>query len=224
MDLPSLRTALSRLHTDLSVPHIAFSSIPLRNTTIDKLGLPHPPESYTRLLPESLPPAYHPVESGGPEDEVLVCFASSYEKGTMETWAFALPTIDVPFTGTGDLLSALCTAWYGLAPTATLSSSFPMSALGWALSKALLTVQQILLQTYLHMLELEQHDATLDRLAIEVGAATSTSTASDIRRRAQQLRRRELRLVQERALIADGGAGWDGKRVDWDAVAATATE
>ena len=224
MDLPSLRTALSRLHTDLSVPHIAFSSIPLRNTTIGRLGLPHPPESYTRLLPETLLPAYHSVGSGGPEDEVLVCFASSYENGTMETWAFALPTIDVPFTGTGDLLSALCTAWYGLASQVTPSSLSSMPTLAWALSKALLTVQQILLRTYIHMLGLGERDTAPGRPAVEMGDATTTKDGSEIRQRAQQLRRRELRLVQERALIADGGAGWDGKRVDWDAVAAVAKE
>lgn len=141
----------------------------------------------------------------------------------METWAFALPTIDVPFTGTGDLLSALCTAWYGLAPTTSPTSS-TMPALAWALSKALLTVQQILLRTYLHMLELEEQSTNPGPDPIEHDATNVTNPEIEIRLRAQQLRRRELRLVQERALISDGGAGWDGRRVDWDTVAATAKE
>lgn len=135
----------------------------------------------------------------------------------MNTWAFALPTIDVPFTGTGDLLSALCTAWYGLAPATATSDSSSMSPLAWALSKALLTVQQILLRTYLHMLDLNARDGMPGGTDATEGSASATAT--DVSQRAQQLRRRELRLVQERALIADGGAGWEGRRVDWEKVA-----
>jgi pyridoxine kinase len=134
----------------------------------------------------------------------------------METWAFALPTVDVPFTGTGDLLSALCTAWYGLAPSAPSSS---MPPLAWALSKALLTVQQVLLRTYLHMLALETHDPVP-----VLSTADGDDTATEIQQRAQLLRRRELRIVQERALIADGGTGWEGRRVDWDAIATKASK
>lgn len=209
-DLASLRTALARLHTDHALPHIAFSSIPLRRSVVDRLQLPAAPDSYTRLLPPDLPSAYRSAGQGGPEDEVLVCFASTYET-EMETWAFALPTIDIPFTGTGDLLSALCTAWYrkDAVPDADRSS---MPHLAWAVSKALLTVQQILLKTYTHMLQ--QQECQDESMVRKHG-----SDNQDIRAKAMHLRSRELRLVPERGLIAEPGPGWAGRRVDWQTVA-----
>jgi pyridoxine kinase len=195
-DLPTLHTALHRLHTENSLSHIAFSSIPLRQETVQRLGLPNPPQSYTNLLPDNLPEAYNAVEWNNPDHEVLVCFASSWSDSGLETWAFALPTILVPFTGTGDFLSALVAAWYD--PSA---SSNGMSPLATALSKALLTVQQILLRTHIHAL----------------AQVTDTNDASkdDVKSKAQILRKRELRIIPERSLITDGGEGWPGSRVDW---------
>ena len=191
-DLKTLHTALHRLHTQNSLAHIAFSSIPLRQQTVQELGLPEPPQSYTSLLPDSLPDAYNAVQWNNPDNEVLVCFASSCTGETMETWAFALPTILVPFTGTGDFLSALCAAWYD--PT---TSTNGMSPLATAVSKALLTVQQILLRTHIHAL------------------SSSSPTSDDLLGKAQLLRTRELRIVQERSLITDAGDGWPGVEIDW---------
>lgn len=198
-DLKTLHTALHRLHTENSLAHIAFSSIPLRQETVRKLGLPAPPQSYTRLLPDRLPEAYNAVNWDNPEHEVLVCFASSMVDNSMETWAFGLPTILVPFTGTGDLLSALVSAWYEPGV-----STDGMSSLASAVSKALLTVQQILLRTHVHALT----QTTEGKLA-------NTDSTNDVREKAQVLRKRELRIIQERALITDGGEGWAGSRVDW---------
>lgn len=125
----------------------------------------------------------------------------------METWAFALPTIDVPFTGTGDLLSSLCTAWFGIAQSVDHTSN-SMPPLAWAVSKALLTVQQILLRTYVYMLEEESRPGT-DNASLPANTAASA--------KARALRRRELRIVRERALITDGGEGWKGNVVHWEA-------
>jgi pyridoxine kinase len=192
MDLKTLHTALYRLHTQNSLAHIAFSSIPLRQQTVQQLGLPEPPPSYTKLLPDNLPDAYNAVKWDNPDNEVLVCFASTCAGDKMETWAFALPTILVPFTGTGDFLSALCAAWYD--PN---TSSNDMSPLATAVSKALLTVQQILLRTHIHAL------------------SGSSSASDDILGKAKILRTRELRIIQERSLIIDGGEGWPGVKLDW---------
>lgn len=196
-DLPTLHTALHRLHTENALSHIAFSSIPLRQETVCELGLPNPPQSYTVLLPDNLPEAYNAIQWDNPDHEVLVCFASSWSDNGIETWAFGLPTVLVPFTGTGDFLSALIAAWYD---SASLSNG--MSPLASAVSKALLTVQQILLRTHIHA------------LAQKAGTQNSVS-ANDVKSKAQILRKRELRIIQERALIIDGGDGWPGSRVDW---------
>jgi len=196
-DLTTMHTALHRLHTENSLAHIAFSSIPLRQETVQRFGLPAPPQSYTRLLPENLPGAYNAVKWDNPDQEILVCFASSWINNGMETWAFALPTILVPFTGTGDLLSALVAAWYDSAV-----STDGMSSLASAVSKALLTVQQILLQTHLHALSTE---VTSDNVG----------KTDDVRSRAEILRKRELRIIQERLLISQENEGWPGSRVEW---------
>jgi pyridoxine kinase len=119
--------------------------------------------------------------------------------GDVETWAFALPTIQIPFTGTGDLLSALCTAWYD--PGVSTNDMPPLAS---AVSKALLTVQQILLRTHLHALS-----KSTDRSRPIAGVE------SDVIEKARVLRQRELRIIPERALIADGGQGWPGCRIDW---------
>lgn len=198
-DLSTLHTALNRLHTENSLSHIAFSSIPLRQETVQELGLPSPPQSYTSLLPDNLPEAYNAVQWNQPDHEVLVCFASTWSDSGMETWAFALPTILVPFTGTGDLLSALVAAWYDPA-----SSSSGMSPLASAVSKALLTVQQILLRTHIHALA-QVTDTT----------AGESSSTKNVRSKAQVLRKRELRIIPERSLITEVGEGWPGSRIDW---------
>jgi pyridoxine kinase len=155
-------------------------------------------------LPDSLPEAYNAIEWDNPNHEVLVCFASSWTASNgMETWAFGLPTILVPFTGTGDFLSALVAAWYD-----TEASYVGMSPLASAVSKALLTVQQILLRTHIHALA--QADAA---------NSGSASSMENVKGKAQVLRKRELRIIQERSLITDGGEGWPGSRVDWSRLA-----
>ncbi|WVW84075.1 pyridoxal kinase [Kwoniella bestiolae CBS 10118] len=226
--MQTLHTALRQLHTTNSLPHIAFSSIPLPISLVTTLNLPPPPPSYMRLLPDPIPPWYDAVGMGEPEDETLVCFASTWQDGNMETWAFALPTIRGYFSGVGDLFSAMVLAHFD-----NPDSQSDLPPLPHAVSKALLTVQQILLRTHLYSLAQtsisgsatprplhhspnEQHSSVIPSDA-ELDAAVSTNP-KDPRRKAKRMRLRELRVVQERGLIADGGQGWPGKALDWQGI------
>ncbi|KIR80909.1 pyridoxal kinase [Cryptococcus gattii E566] len=224
--LETLQKALKKLHTVNQLPHIAFSSIPLPISIVESLSLPAPPPSYTRLLPQPLPPWYDAVGIAAPDDEGLVCFASSWSDGQMETYAFALPTIRGYFSGVGDLFSAMVLAHFKDPKAKTNLPPLP-----WAVSKALLTVQQILLQTHVHSLaQAEVVGAatprplhhTSDCLSADSVIPSDTeldalkpSNPKDPKRKARRMRLRELRVVQERALIQDGGEGWPGKRMDW---------
>ncbi|OCF32990.1 pyridoxal kinase [Kwoniella heveanensis CBS 569] len=232
--LSSLRAALRHLHTTSNLPHIAFSSIPLPISLVASLDLPPPPESYLRLLPNPTPPWYDAVGIGEPEDEVLVCFASTWKTNgdDMDTWAFALPTIRGYFSGVGDLFSAMVLAHFDNPDSRSQLPSLPH-----AVSKALLTVQQILLKTHIHSLiksgssgaatprplhhstneqSHPQHQSVIPSDA-ELDAAKPINPR-DPRRKAKRMRLRELRVVPERALIANGGEGWAGKRLNWSRV------
>ncbi|TYJ58646.1 pyridoxal kinase [Cryptococcus floricola] len=224
-DLASLRKALYHLHTTSPLPHIAFSSIPLPIALVASLTLPPPPESYTRLLPHPLPPWYDAVGVGAPDDEVLVCFASSWVDGQMETHAFALPTIRGYFSGVGDLFSAMVLAHFKNPQAKT-----DLPPLAYAVSKALLTVQQILLRTHIHSLAQAEaagnatprplHKASHQPPSVIPSDAelddVLPSNPKDPKRKARRMRLRELRVVQERALIEDGGEGWPGKKLTWE--------
>ncbi|WWD17160.1 pyridoxal kinase [Kwoniella shandongensis] len=230
--LPSLHTALHQLHTANSLPHVAFSSIPLPISLVSTLSLPPPPASYTRLLPDPLPQWYDAVGSGAPEDEVLVCFASSWENDRMDTWAFALPTIRGYFSGVGDLFSAMVLAHFN-----NPESVSDLPPLPHAVSKALLAVQQILLRTHLYSLSRTEASGTAtprplhhpsDRPTLDSVIPSDTEldamkplNPNDPKRKAKRMRLRELRVIPERALIQDGGEGWPGKRLDWQNVLET---
>lgn len=112
------------------------------------------------------------------------------------------------------------------------STSDGLSPLAHAVSLALLTVQQVLLRTHIHSIEVSTatsikgaatprptrkqffdslpSDAELD--------AVEPANPKDPKRKAKRMRLRELRVVQERALIVDGGEGWPGKLIRWDQV------
>ena len=227
--LATLHASLHRLHTVSSVSHIAVSSIPLRFSLVAPLRLPPPPASYTRLLPDVTPPLYDAFGVGDVDDEVLVCFASTWSNGRMDTWAFALPTIRGYFSGVGDLFSALVLAHFD-----SPESSSALPPLAHAVSKSLLAVQQILLQTHLHSLARSGHSGAAasgtshgpesqggkSEIESAIPSDVELDSAepirpSDPRRKARRMRMRELRIVQERALITDGGDGWPGRRLDW---------
>lgn len=144
--LPSLRTALDRLHSENNLIHVALSSIPLPASLVRSLDLPGPPEAYTSLLPNHSLPWYHSAEDSEPEDDILVCFASTkLPDSSLETWAFALPTVQGYFSGVGDLFSAMVQAHYAPQDSAA-------DALAVAVARALLAVQRVLLRTHLHSL------------------------------------------------------------------------
>ena len=222
--LTTLHASLHHLHTVSSVSHVAVSSIPLRLSLVAPLRLLPPPASYTRLLPDVPPPLYDAFDPvGNVDDEVLVCFASTWSDGLMDTWAFALPTIRGYFSGVGDLFSALVLAHFD-----NPESSSDLPPLAHAVSKSLLAVQQILLRTHLYSLSRSGYsgDPTPGHAGKEGEVASAIPSddeldaaepcsPSDPRRKARRMRMRELRIVQERALIADGGDGWPGRRLDW---------
>jgi pyridoxine kinase len=221
--LATLNAALIQLHTEHSLPHIAFSSIPLPISIVSTLSLPAPPQQYDRLLPTPHPPWFNAVGVGAPDEDVLVCFASSFVDGQLDTWAFALPTIDGSFSGVGDLFSAMVLAHFHPAQTS------PLPALPHAVSKALLAVQQILLRTHLYSLSHAGPSGTATPRPFHAAPESVIPTDAELdsaaplnpkdpRRKARRMRIRELRVVQERALISQDGVGWPGQRLNWSAL------
>lgn len=212
--LQTLHSALSGLHSDHDLLHIALSSIPLPASLVASLGLPPPPEAYTRLLPDSPLPWYHPTSSSAPEDDILVCFASTFANEGLETYAFALPTVQGYFSGVGDLFSAMVLAHFPGTGERPLHN---------AVSRALMIVQQVLLRTHIYSLShsATQGEATprpLHSTSViptdnELDAAQPVD-AKDPKRKAKRMRLRELRLIQERQLL-QGTEGWPGKKLEW---------
>jgi pyridoxine kinase len=204
------------------VPHVCLSSIPLPVKLMSKLGVPAPPASYTRLLPSAHPPWYDAVGlEMDDDDDVLASFASTYVDGKLETHAFALPTIRGYFSGVGDLFSALVLGHFKDARGRD-------NGLRYAVSRALLTVQQILLRTHIYSLQVAA-DGSATPLA--EGAPSDAVIPSDAelddapplnpadpKRKARRMRLREMRVVQERALIVDGGEGWPSVKIDWESI------
>jgi pyridoxine kinase len=220
--MQTLHSALDRLHREKELAHVAFSSIPLPASIVRSLDLPHPPSSYTRLLPNSPLQWYSSAIDSSPEDDVLVCFASSKTGPDMETWAFALPTVQGYFSGVGDLFSAMVLAHFHPTPTKSLPP------LPYAVSKALLAVQQVLLQTHLYSLAHPSaaisgtatprplHASPMDSVIPtdnELDDVTPLDS-KDPKRKAKRMRLRELRVVQERHLLAEKGR-WEGKKLNW---------
>lgn len=223
--MSTLYDALKALHTTYGVKHVALSSIPLPVSLVSSLGVPAPPSSYTRLLPESHPPWYDAVGVAQGDEEVLVCFASTFTDGELETFAFALPTIRGYFSGVGDLFSALVLGHYQRPDDPATN----LPPLPFAVSCALLTVQQILLRTHLYSLTAAGSGTSTPKPLREGPPAPDSIIPSDAeldsapplnpsdpKRKARRMRLREMRVVQERALIVNGGEGWPGVKVDWD--------
>jgi pyridoxine kinase len=211
--LATLNAALIQLHTEHSLPHIAFSSIPLPISIVSTLSLPAPPQQYDRLLPTPHPPWFNAVGVGAPDEDVLVCFASSFVDGQLDGY----------FSGVGDLFSAMVLAHFHPAQTS------PLPALPHAVSKALLAVQQILLRTHLYSLSHAGPSGTATPRPFHAAPESVIPTDAELdsaaplnpkdpRRKARRMRIRELRVVQERALISQDGVGWPGQRLNWSAL------
>ena len=203
--LSTLHSAFQRVHRDHGVPHIVLSSITLPASMLSTLKLPGPPPSYTCLISDHM-------EISSPSDTILVCFASTLNQTATETWAWALPNIEGYFTGTGDLFSSLVLGHFqrGSPPP---SDPPPLIH---AVSKALLTVQQILLRTHLHSQSGSQHLKQRPS-ALSATDVHGASAVDDLEENSSSQRRlRELRIIPERQLIAnESDDGWPGVKLDW---------
>lgn len=278
--IKSLHEALDILHSaPHSIPHVAISSIPLPRRLVESLGLPAAPSEYTSLLPregtvESLKTWGYP---GSAEDEgfrqkltdgirgdsdqedgpmVLVCFASTKTSGSdsLQTYGFALPTVEGYFSGVGDLFSALVLGFFKSETSSEADATKKESTtdkptnqdgrpndlppFAAAVSKALLGVQQILLQTHLHTLQIasetkrrERKDST-SSIPEEADCIPSDAELDSLpptpvskgalpipARTARRMRIRELRVIQEKGtllnLAEDEQIGWPARLLDW---------
>jgi pyridoxine kinase len=135
----------------------------------------------------------------------------------------------------GDLFSALVLGHYkrnengnekGKGRPTAEETKTDLPALANAASRALLTVQQILLRTHMYALDVAA-EGNATPLA-ESDPHTSAVIPSDAelddapplnpnnpKRKARRMRLREMRVVPNRDLIVDGGEGWPGVKVDW---------
>jgi pyridoxine kinase len=266
--LQSLHKALDVLHSSPhSVPHVAISSIPLPRRLVESLGLPPPPSAYTTLLPSEGPVeqlktwGYPNLEQDpglkqkltdgirdtiqGEEPMVLACFASTKtgDSETLQTYGFALPTVEGYFSGVGDLFSALVLAFFkkeANEPEGEKQTGDELPPFATAVSKALLGVQQILLKTHLHTLQVaneskkreQTRDADSSSVPEEEDCVPSDAELDSLpptpvskgalpipARTARRMRMRELRIIQERSLLLkladDEGTGWPAKLLDW---------
>ena len=212
--MSTLRSALTALHHHHSLANVALSSIPLPAALVASLDLPPPPLAYTALLPDTSLPWYHPANASAPEDDILVCCASTLEGDQMETYAFALPTVQGYFSGVGDLFSAMILAHYDK------SADKPLYK---AVSHALMAVQQILIRTHLHSLSNPDPSGAATPRPIHVPAVIPSDSELDAilpaddkdpKRKAKRMRLRELRIVPERHFLHET-EGWQGKKIDW---------
>lgn len=240
--------ALVKLHKH--VPCVAISSIPLPASLVAQLDLPGPPPAYASLLPQIVPPTEPNARPTPTDPLVLVCVASTVQNSELDTYAFSLPTIEGYFSGVGDLFSALVLGFYeppepaatssavsaaaqDLAPVdITQGSKLTIQALppfARAVSKALLGVQNVLLRTHqLAPLDEEQVDTVAgsslpsdDELDSLPPTPASKGSLPIPARTARRMRRRELRIVQEREALLiplKEGVGWPGRRIDWTMV------
>lgn len=267
--LQSLHKALDVLHSSPhSVPHVAISSIPLPRRLVESLGLPPPPPAYTTLLPtegpveqlktwgypnlEQDPGLKQKLTEGirdtieqGEEPMVLACFASTKtgNSDALQTYGFALPTVEGYFSGVGDLFSALVLAFFKKdinEPESEKQTGDELPPFATAVSKALLGVQQILLKTHLHTLQVaneskkrEQRRDADSRSVPEEGDCVPSDAELDSlpptpvskgalpipARTARRMRMRELRIIQERSLLLklaeDEGTAWPARLLDW---------
>ncbi|KIK57034.1 hypothetical protein GYMLUDRAFT_46650 [Collybiopsis luxurians FD-317 M1] len=203
--LPSLRHALTILHTQYHVPHIAISSIPLKP-----------------WLAQSLPASIRPPEAS--ESAHLLCITSSlihsksdsddrHENGSSElslVHAQCVPLIAGYFSGVGDLFSALVLAHYHPSqsfpspsspspsptpyenpnptphsePTHSYKDTTPLTT---AVSLSLSKTHQVLLRTFSHSESLPESE----RLGTD-----DEKDGNEPIRKVRRMKGRELRLVQ----------------------------
>lgn len=245
---------------------------------METLRLPAAPAEYTSLLPKegtveqlkiwgysgvAQDEGLHQKLTAGirgdlkQEDEpmVLACFASTKTSGSnsLQTYGFALPTVEGYFSGVGDLFSALVLGFYktdlgsedlareNMGTTNAANKDYKSNDLppfAAAVSKALLGVQQILLRTHLHTLQVaketkkrERRDSNND-IPEEADCIPSDPELDSLpptpvskgalpipARIARRMRMRELRVIQEKGtllkLAEEDQVGWPARLLDW---------
>ncbi|KAK7445117.1 putative pyridoxal kinase [Stygiomarasmius scandens] len=175
-DMPSLRRALTILHTDYKVPNVTISSIPLQPWLVD-------------AIPSHLRPT-----SEGPH---LLCISSSSKfKSESESdrlssvHAQCVPLLPGYFSGVGDLFSAMIVGHFEPSDASSLPSG--KTPLSHAVSCALTKTHAVLVATheYSEKLPLE------DRLPTD-----DEQDKVEPMRKIKRMKGRELRLIQSMDII-----------------------
>ena len=193
------------------MPHVCLSSIPLPVKLMSKLGVPAPPASYTRLLPSAHPPWYDAVGLEMDDDDDVLGKLCEHVRRRQARDARVCAADDPGLLfGCGGFV-------FGARVGRLQGRAGRDNGLRYAVSRASLTVQQILLRTHIYSLQVAA-DGSATPLA--EGAPSDAVIPSDAelddapplnpadpKRKARRMRLREMRVVQERALIVDGGRG-----------------
>ena len=273
----TLYKALQVLHQEpYGVKHVVISSIPLPRRMVERMGLPGLPGGYSGLVRAGGGGEMDEVDD---DDEVLVCFASTSTSSstsistasTIQTYAYALPTIRGYYSGVGDLFSALVLGCFKRGGSSVSDSDGEGEGVGEgvgeakeketteprepktdaeeldeAVGLALWGVQVVLLKTHQgtltsargsdrHEQQQPRDDDNDDDDEGKNGTNRSGPPScipsdeeldipahadSQPSRRAQRMRLRELKIIQEREVLGRlgrvRGERWVGKRLDWE--------
>ncbi|KAF5338054.1 hypothetical protein D9758_014259 [Tetrapyrgos nigripes] len=178
-DMPSLRRALTILHTDYKVPNVTISSVPLQPWLID-----------------AVPPYLRPAS----DNPHLLCISSSstYKSSNghlSSVHAQSVPLLPGYFSGVGDLFSAMIVGHFDPSDTSIPTGK---TALSHAVSYALTKTHAVLVATheYSEKLPLE------DRLPTD-----DEQDKIEPMRKIRRMRGRELRLIQSMDILTGKGPG-----------------
>lgn len=197
--LPSLRSALRKLHREFGVRSVIISSIP----------------PGTLELPPSIGIRSHPKNDLYTPDSLL-CLAS-FDDGTSSgptisrVHTMRVPKIAGYFSGVGDLFSALVCAFFedelstqmGGDNGITASSQTPVSL---ATARAVNVTHAVLLDTERHYLSLPEADRP---------DTDTEKDKADSSRRPRRMRARELRIIQAIDVIRTGSTALLGDLAEW---------
>ncbi|KAG8950022.1 putative pyridoxal kinase [Tulasnella sp. 424] len=197
--LPSLRSALRKLHREYGVRSVIISSIP----------------PGTLEFPSSMGIRSHPNNELYTQDSLL-CLAS-FDDGADDgqvisrVHAMRVPKIAGYFSGVGDLFSALVCAFFEDEPSTQKSNedsttSSDQTPISLATARAVNVTHAVLLDTeryYLSLPEAERPDTDTEK------------DKADSSRRPRRMRARELRIIQAIDVIRTGSTALLGDLAEW---------